>query len=191
MASSPWLNSISSAVSRRIPIQLPTTRTTLTNATGDGGGFRIRFRIRAEVDPDLDADDAVRRPAVDLTVADVRLQSVQGNRTVDHLFDAGDFSAADAAGELNFDALGARVAGGVGLLLEDAAERGTLLELFCDAFGHELRVEIGAADLSNLHLHLAAGEVFELVAEFIDFGPFGTDDYAGASGVQKNLQFLA
>src|SRR5271154_1831277 len=105
MASSPWLNSISSAVSRRIPIQLPTTRTTLTNATGDGGGLRIRFRIRTEVDPDFDADDAIRRAAVDLTIADVRLQRVQRDRTVDHFFDAGDFSAADTTGELNLDAL--------------------------------------------------------------------------------------
>ena len=55
--------------------------------------------------------------------------------------------------------------------LQDAAEAGPLLQLLGDRLGDELGVQVRVLDLDDLDRRdLAVDQVFELLAELVDFG---------------------
>ena len=102
---------------------------------------------------------------------------------------AGDLSAAQTAGAHALDALGAEARGTLHGLLHGPAEGDTLLQLGGDVLGHQLRVQVGAADLDDVQSDLLA--VAELVldglTQLLDLLAALADDDAGAGDVEVDL----
>ena len=67
-----------------------------------------------------------------------------------------------------------------------APERDAAFKLLANAFGHQLRVKLGLADLDNVQMQLAVGHGRQLLAQLLDVGAFFADDHAGARGVHRN-----
>src|SRR6185295_13952763 len=85
---------------------------------------------------------------------DVRAERVQRNAAFAIPLGAGDFRAVQSAGDAHLDAERAdahRVRHGA---LHRAAEHHAALELLRDAFGDQLRVELGLADLGDVDAHV-------------------------------------
>ena len=105
-------------------------------------------------DPALHADRAVRRAGLGEAVLDVGAQRVQRNAALAVPLAAAHLGAAEAAGRVDADALGAELHRGLHRLLHRAAERDAALELLRDVLGDELRVGLGLADLLDVEEHL-------------------------------------
>lgn len=102
---------------------------------------------------------------------------------------SGDFGAAEAAGNHNLDALGVELDGSADGLLHRAAERDTLFQLRGNAFGDELRVEVGLLNLDHVDAGRLADEGFDLLAELFDFGAALADDDAGLRTMEDDADF--
>jgi len=63
---------------------------------------------------------------------------------------------------------------------------GAFFELFGDAFGDGVGVEVRLFDLEDLDGDGAAGHELELFLEAIDLGAFGADDEAGSGGLDDD-----
>src|SRR5664280_109304 len=135
---------------------------------GDRPGDALVRNI-APVDPDLHADGAVRGARQDVAVADVRAERAERDATFAVPFAAGHLGAAEAAGDGDLHALGARLHGSLDRLLHGLAERDPAAQLLGDVGGHEVGVELRLADLLDLQLHLAGlREVADLLAQDLD-----------------------
>jgi hypothetical protein len=110
-------------------------------------------------DPALDADLAVDGLGLGESVVDVLAQSVEGDAALALPFAAGDVGAAEAAGALDLDALGAERHGHLDGLLHGAAEGDAALELEGDVLGDELRLDLGLLDLLDVEQDLLAREL--------------------------------
>src|SRR6185312_10070267 len=100
-------------------------RTVAAAARGRSGSLLGSQFLRghvALVDPDLDADAAERGLGLEEAVVDVRAQGVQGHTAFAVELRTAHFSAAEATGALDTDALGAGAGGGLHGLLHGAAE---------------------------------------------------------------------
>ena len=137
----------------------------------------------ALVDPALDADPAGRGLGLDEAVVDVGAQRVQRDAAVGVALGARHLGAAEAAGDLDLDALGAGAHGGGERALHRAAEGDAVLELLGDRLGDQLRVELGALDLADVDADRLAGDLVELAAQRVDLGAGLADHDAGAGGV--------
>src|SRR6478672_10448974 len=135
------------------------------------------------VDPDLDTDAAERRTGLVEAVVDVRAQGVQRHATLTVELRAGHLRAAETAGALDPDALGAGAQGGLHALAHRTTEGDTGRELLGDALGDELRIGLGVLDLEDVQLDLLARELLELAADTVGLGATATDDDARARGV--------
>src|SRR5258706_5631379 len=170
--------------------ELPSS--TSVRAAGTHIRFQIFLAIHAAKDPALDADRAVGRERDRVSVIHIGLERRQRDRSGNALFAAGDFSAAEAAADHHLDSLGAGLHRRFGTLLENAAETRPLLELLGNCFGHELGVEIRILHLDHRHrADLALDEVFDLLAELVDFSALGSDDQAGPGGAKGDAHFFA
>src|SRR6476660_9678744 len=137
----------------------------------------------ALVDPHLDADAAEGGAGLVEAVVDLRTQGVQRDATLTVELRAGHLRAAEAAGDLDTDALGAGAGGGLHALAHRATERHTSRQLLGDALGDELGVDLGVLDLEDVQLHLLARELLELATDAVGLGATATDDDAGTRGV--------
>src|SRR5919202_1362921 len=137
----------------------------------------------ALVDPHLDADAAERRAGLVQAVVDVRAQRVQGDAALAVELRTAHLGAAETAGALHPDALGAGPQRRLHALAHGTAERHTAGELLGDALGDELRVHLGVAHLEDVQLHLLARELLELGADAVGLGAAAADDDAGTRGV--------
>src|SRR5207245_1437975 len=71
------------------------------------------------------------------------------------------------------------------------AEAGPLFELLGDRLGHELRIQIGVLHFNHGDwADLALDEVFNLLAELVDFSALGPDDQTRPRGPQGDAHFL-
>ena len=98
----------------------------------------------------------------------------------------GDLAAAQTAGAVALDALGAGAHGAAHGILHGAAVRNTLLQLSGDVLGHQLRVHIGVADLDDVQLHGLADELLNVLAVLLDLLAALADDHTGTGNVQVN-----
>ena len=101
-------------------------------------------------------------------VIDVRAQRMQRDATVRVALGPRHLSAAEAAGNLNFDALGAGTHRAGERTLHRAAEGNAILKLLGDRLRDQARVKLRALDLKNVDLDLLAGDPMEVTAELVD-----------------------
>src|SRR5690606_21982256 len=122
-------------------------------------GHRVVLQDFAFEDPGLDADDAVRRLGFSEAVVDVGAQGVQRHAAFAVPLHAGDFRAAQAARDVDPHALGAQAHRRLHRTLHGAAEGHAALELLGDVLGDQLGVGLRLADLDDVQVHLALGDV--------------------------------
>src|SRR3954451_11566964 len=144
----------------------------------------------ALVDPDLHADAAEGRACLVEAVVDVGPEGVQRHASVRVALGARHFGAAQPAGHLDLHALGARAHGRGQCPLHRAPEGHAVLELLGDRLGHEPRVELGALDLEDVHLHGLAGHLVELPAEGVHLRAGLADHDAGPGRVDVDLDLV-
>ena len=116
-------------------------------------------------------------------VVDVRAQRVQRHAALAVELRAAHLGAAEAAGDLDADALGAGALGALQALAHRAAERHTGAELLGDALRDELSLGLGVLDLEDVELDLLAGELLEVGADALGLGAAAADHDARAGGV--------
>src|SRR5665213_4280701 len=110
------------------------TPATLARRPGFAGqapvlSHRVVFQHLAFEHPGLHADDAVGGLGLGEAVVDVGAQGVQRHAAFAVPFHAGDFRAAEAAGDVDADALGAEAHGRLHRTLHRAAEGHAALQL--------------------------------------------------------------
>src|SRR5260221_10479434 len=103
-------------------------------------------------DEDLDADRAVGRPRFGESVLDVGAQGMQRHAAFAIPLGARDLGAVQPARARDLDALRAQAHRVLHRALHGAAEHHALLELARDRIGDELSVELGLANLFNVHV---------------------------------------
>src|SRR5690606_10190820 len=113
-------------------------------------GHRVVLEHFAFEHPDLDADDAVGRPGLDEAVVDVGAQGVQRHAAFAVPFHPRDLGPAEAARDVDADALGAEAHGRLHRPLHGAAERDPALQLLGDVLGDQLRIGLGLAHLDDV-----------------------------------------
>src|SRR5690606_36162457 len=86
--------------------------------------------------------------------------------------------------------LGAELHRGLDGTLEGAAERDAALELLADVLGHELRVDLGLADLLDVQEDLGFGHLLDFALERFDARAALADDDAGARGEDVDLHLV-
>src|SRR5206468_3995152 len=123
------------------------------------------------VDPDLHADAAEGRLRLGEAVVDVRADRVQRDTTLRVALGAAHLGTAEAAAAPDLDAVGARANRGGKRPLHRAPEADTVLELFRDRLGDELRVELGPLDLVDVDLDVLVRHAVDLAAQRVDLDP--------------------
>src|SRR5205085_9424831 len=145
----------------------------------------------AFVDPALDADPAGGRAGLEEAVVDVGAQGVQRHPSVRVALRARHLGATEAAGDLDADALrpGAHRRGQGPL--HRAAEGDPVLELLGDRLSDQLRVQLGALDLADVHLHGLAGELVQVAAQGVHLAARLADHDARPGGVDVDSDLAA
>jgi hypothetical protein len=93
---------------------------------------------------------------------------VQRHAAVGVALGARHLGAAEAAGDLHLDPLGAGAHRGGERALHRAAEGDAVLQLLGDRLGDELGVELGPLDLLDVDLDRAAGDLVQLLAKRVN-----------------------
>src|SRR3954470_23222786 len=155
-----------------------------------GGGLLALRQYLALVDEDLHADRAVRGLGFGEAVFDVGAQRVQRHATFAVPLGARDLRAVEAAGAGDLDALGAEAHGVLHRALHGAAEHYALLELARDRVGDQLGVQLGLADLLDVHVHRHAHQLLQRVPQAFDVLALLADDDAGARRVDRDARVL-
>ena len=155
-------------------------------------GLRLALRHDlALVDPDLDADHAVAGLRLAEAVVDVGAQRMQRHAAFAVPLGARDLDAVQAAGAHDLDALRAQAHGVLHGALHRAAEHDALLELLRDRVGDELRVDLGLADLLDVHVHLLhAHDAAQLRLERLDLLALLADHHARTRGEDGDARVL-
>src|SRR3954471_8020705 len=153
---------------------------TLGFRRGSGGGLLALGQHLALVDEDLHADRAVRGLGLREAVFDVGAQRMQRHAAFAVPLGARDLRAVEATGAGDLDALGAQAHGVLHRALHGAAEHDALLELARDRVGDELRIELGLADLLDVHVHRHAHELLQRRAQALDVLALLADHHARA-----------
>src|SRR5262249_27324632 len=149
----------------------------------------LRHRIVLEdfalEDPHLHAAGAVGGERGGDAVVDVGAERVQRHAALAVPLHAGDLGAAEPAGAVDADALGAQPHRRLHGALHGAAERNAPLELLGNRFGDQLGVELGLADLDNVDDDVGLGELRHLAAQLLDVGALLADDDARARRLDR------
>src|ERR1700733_14061279 len=140
-------------------------------------------RRLALVDPDLHADPAEGRAGLVEAVVDVRPQRVQRHPPLAVELRARHLRAAQAAGALHPDALGAALHRALHRLAHGPPERNPAGQLLGHTLGHQLRIDLGVLDLEDVQLDLLAGELLEVGPDAVGLGATAADDDARARRV--------
>src|SRR5262249_12068709 len=111
---------------------------------------RVVLEHLALEDPHLHADHAVGGAGFGEAVVDVGPQGVQRNAALAVPLHPRDLGAAEAARDVDADALGAQAHGALDRALHGPAERHAALELLGDVLGHQLGVGLGLAHLDDV-----------------------------------------
>src|SRR5580704_6045931 len=142
------------------------------------------LRSFAAIDPDLHADPAERGPGLVEAVVDVRAQRVQRHPALAVELGPGHLRAAEAAGALHPDALGARALHrGLHGLAHRPAEGHPAGQLLGHALRDELRVRLRVLHLEDVQLDLLAGQLLQVTADPVGLGAAAADDDARPGGV--------
>src|SRR5690606_25372986 len=136
------------------------------------------------VDPHLDADTAEGGAGLEEPVLDVGTQGVQGHPALAVELGPGHLGPAEAAGDLDPDALHHGVAQG---RLDGLPHRPPEAHPARQLLGHALRDELGVGlrvlDLEDVQLHLLAGQLLQVGADAVGLRALAADDDARPGGV--------
>ena len=96
---------------------------------------------------------------------------------------AAHLGTAEAAGDLDLDALGAGAHRRGQGAFHRPPEGDPVLQLLSDRLGDQFRVELGALHLADVHLDRLPGQLVQLLAQRVHFAARFADHDAGASGM--------
>src|SRR6266446_4494210 len=145
----------------------------------------------ALVYPALDADHPVSGLRLRKSVVDVGAQRMKRHAPLAIPLGARDLDAVQAPGAHDLDPLCAQAHGVLHGALHGAAEHDALLQLLRDRVGDELRVDLGLADLLDVHVHhLHPEELAQVRLEHFDVLAFLADDHAGPGAVDRDARVL-
>src|SRR5690606_16497405 len=138
----------------------------------------------ALVDPHLDADTAEGGAGLEEPVLDVGTQGVQGHPALAVELGPGHLGPAEAAGDLDPDALHHGVAQRrLDRLTHGPPEAHPARQLLGHALRDELGVGLRVLDLEDVQLHLLAGQLLQVGADAVGLRALTPDDDARPSGV--------
>src|SRR5215469_16073162 len=179
---------------RRIPRRPLAPRPVAARRLRLGGALVLRHRIvlqdLALEDPDLDAASAVSGLRGAVAEIDVGAQRVQRHAALAVPFHARDLGAAQAAGAVDADALGAETHRRLDGALHGAAEGDAALQLLGNAVGDQLRIDLGLADLDDVEADLALGHLAEIATQLLDIDALLADDDAGTGRMDGDARLL-
>src|SRR5262249_31720163 len=159
-----------------------------------GHALVLRHRVVLEdlalEDPDLDAASAERGERGRNAVVDISTQRVQRHTALAIPLHARDFGAAEPAGAVDADALGAKPHRRLHGALHGPAERDATLELLRDRFGNQRGIELGLADLDDVDDDIRISDTGNALAQLVDIGTLLADHDAGARRVDRHPAFL-
>ena len=127
-------------------------------------------------------------------VVDLGAQGVQRHATLAVPLAAAHLGAAQTAGALDTDTLGAGLASGLNSLAHGATEGNAALELLGDGLGDEVGVKLGTLDLDDIDGQVAAvdaDDLLEVGAQGVDLGTLLADHDAGTGGEDDDLHLVA
>jgi hypothetical protein len=122
----------------------------------------------AFVNPYFDTDTTKGRVCMDLGVINVRTQRVQRHAALTLVGHTGDFCATETTRTLDLDALGSQPHGALYCLLHGTLVRHTLVDLFADALGNQLRFQFGLVNFGDIDLELLTEGTIKDLAEFFE-----------------------
>src|SRR5581483_2902783 len=161
-------------------------------------GFRkllvLRHRIVLEdlalEDPHFDAAGAVGGESRGDAVVDIGAQRVERHAAFAIPLHARDFGAAETAGAVDADALGAEPHCRLNGALHGAAEGDAALELLRDRFGDQLRVELRLADFQDVDDHVAVRHLSDDLTQLLDVGALLADHHARPRRIDRHAALL-
>src|SRR5690348_3021395 len=148
------------------------------------------FHDLAFEDPDLHPAGAVRRLRGGDAVINVGAQRMQRHAAFAVPLHARDFRAAQTAGAVDADALGAQTHRRLHGALHRAAGGHTALELLSDVVGHELRVDLGLPDLHDVQVDFGIRVASEIGFQLLDVGALLADHHARTRRVDGDAALL-
>src|SRR5665213_3701562 len=151
---------------------------------------RVVLKDFALEDPDLDAAGAECGERGRHAVIDIGAQRVQRHPPFAIPFHARDFGAAETAGTVDSNALGAKTHRRLHRALHGAAERDTALELLGDRFGDQRGVELRLADFDDVDDDVGGGDVGNPLAQLVDVRTLLADHDAGTRRVDRDAALL-
>src|SRR4029079_1575627 len=162
----------------------------LTVAGDEVGAEGLRHHL-ALVDPAFDAAPPGRGAGLEEAVVDVGAQRVQRHATVGILFGPRHLGTAEAAGDLDLDALSAGAHRRGQGAFHRAAEGDPVLQLLGDRLGDEFGVELGALHLADVHLDRLSSQLVQLLAQRVHFAARLADHDARPGGVDVDGDLTA
>src|SRR5919201_5430413 len=157
-------------------------------------GLGLRFAALrhdvAAIDPRFHADRPEGRDRRRATELDVGAERVQRHAALALPLPSGHLRAAEPTSDRYAHALRAALHRARHGLLEHLAEGDALLELLGDGIGDELRVDLGHADLDDVHLHRLARALAQRLPELFDLGAALPDDDARLRGVDRHRDLI-
>jgi len=142
------------------------------------------------VDPRFDADHAVCRVGLGGAVVDLGAQCMARHLPIADGVDPAHFTAAQAPGNLNHDALGACAHGPTGRLFHRPLPADAALQLLGHVLCHQLRVGLRLINLAHVDLDLLVGQLLQIDPQHIDVRALAPDDNPGLGRVDDNVDLV-
>lgn len=159
--------------------------------TAHGGGNEFRSAIDdTSANPHLDTNAAIGGMSLGVGIIDIGTERMERSATLFKVLAAGNLGAANTAGDGDLDTLGTGTHGGGDGVLDGAAILDAAFNLLGDVLGHEDGVHLGALHLADVNLHILAGKLLELFAEFVNLRAGTTDDETRTGGVDGDGEQL-
>src|SRR5437588_8152390 len=147
-------------------------------------GHRVVRQDLALEHPHLNAAGAVGGLRRGNTEIDIGAQRVQRHPPLAIPLHPRDLGAAEPAGAVDADALGAKPHRRLHGALHRAAEGDAALQLLGDALGDQLRLDLGLPDLDDIEADLAVRDLGDVAAQLVDVSALLADDDARARRMQ-------
>ncbi len=183
------VTTVTAAVATTVTARTAVATATLTGCTlcsGVDTGVRRQVALAVNftvADPNLDAEHADFGVSLCQCVVDVGTDGVERRTSfLEHLA-ASHFGAADAAGDLDLDALGAHAHRRSDGHLDGTTIRHTAFELAGDVVGHDVGVNLGTLHLEDVDLDVLVADLLELFLQFVDLLAAFADDDTRTGGV--------
>src|SRR6185437_866765 len=140
--------------------------------------------------PNLDAASAVSGVRGGDAVIDVGAQGVQRHAAFAVPLKPRDLGAAETAGAVDANALGAQTHRRLHGAFHGAAEGDAAFELLGDGIGHQRRIDLGLAHLDDVDRHFRLRQLGDLLTQLVDVGALLADHHARTRRVNVDPALL-